>query len=607
MSSAGNKKPLDVLRQTVSRLPDKPGIYQFVDKTGTILYVGKAKNIRKRVGSYFTGNPDGKTYVMLRKSHDIKHMVVETESDALLLENNLIKKWQPRYNILLKDDKSFPWIIIRNERFPRVYSIRQLPDDGSECFGPYTSAVMVRTLLGLIRKLYPLRTCTLKLSRENVDNQKYKPCLEYHLGNCKAPCVGLQEETDYMNSIEHIRQILKGNIHTVRKQLEKWMKEKSAAYRFEEAALIKEKLEILTKFQSRSTIVSPKISHVDVFTIVEDNDAAYVNYLKVQHGAVVQTHNIEMRKKLEESREELLLTAITEIRTRFNSDAPEILVPFPPGMNAHGAVFRIPVRGDKMKLLGLSQRNARYYQMEREKVRTAAAQISPELRIMETIRRDLRLKELPIHMECFDNSNIQGKNPVAACVVFRNGFPSRKDYRHYNIKTVEGIDDVASMEEVVYRRYRRLLDENQTMPQLVIIDGGKGQLNAAVRSIENLGLKGKLSVIGIAKRLEEIYFPGDPVPVYIDKRSETLRIMQHIRNEAHRFGLGFHHQKRSGDFIHSELEEIDGIGKQTVKSLFSHFKSLSGIRNAGFDEWKKLIGHGKAGILRDYFESKRKN
>lgn len=596
-----NKATPEQLKEIAARLPEKPGIYQFVDRDGNILYIGKAKNLKKRVSSYFGRERNGKTKAMLGKCYDIRHIVVDTESDALLLENSLVKKYQPRYNIQLKDDKTFPWIVIKNERFPRVFSTRNVIHDGSEYFGPYTSAVMVRTLLFLVRKIYPLRTCHYNLSEENIERKKFRPCLEYHLGNCRAPCVKWQDEADYMESIGQIRLILKGNIGKVMSFLEERMKEKAAEYRYEEAAALKEKLDILGKFQSKSTVVSPKINQVEVFSLCEDEHYAYVNYLKVFHGAVINAHTVEVKKKLQESREEIILSVITELRQRTGSRTREILVPFHPGMEMDNARFHVPHRGDKKKLLDLSLRNAQYYRKERQEFRKQKLRKDPEKRVLETIKNDLKLRSLPVLMECFDNSNFQGAYPVAACVVFRNARPSRQEYRHYNIKTVQGINDVASIEEVVTRRYSRLLREKKELPQLVVIDGGKGQVNAAVNSLDKLGLRGKITVIGIAKRLEEIYFPGDTLPLYLDKRSETLRIIQHMRNEAHRFGIGFHRNKRSRPFTLSDLEQLKGIGKESVKKLYERFPTWEKMKNAGYEEWLKIVGPKRAEILKWYF------
>lgn len=587
-------------KEIVSSLPDNPGVYQFLDSSGKIIYVGKAKNLKKRVSSYFTGNQSGKTIVMLKKAASLSHIVVENESDALLLENNLIKKHQPRYNILLKDDKTFPWICIKNERFPRVFSTRNIIKDGSLYFGPYTSALMVKTLLELIRQLYKLRTCYHNLTETNIKSGKFKVCLEYHLGNCKAPCIGSQTETDYRESINQIRDILKGHIIAVTDHLKVKMKEYSSELRFEEAQLIKEKIEILNKFRSHSAVVSNKIKNIDVFGITQDGDKFYVNYLKVVEGAVIQSFTLELRMQVTEEKESLLGYAITEIRQRYSSDSPEILVPFRPDIELRGVRYTIPRMGEKLKLLELAGRNAIYHKLEQRK-RTAETRSEDRTgRNLDKVKRDLHLPSLPVHIECFDNSNIAGTTPVAACVVFRNGRPSKKEYRHFNIKTVTGPNDFSSMEEIVFRRYRRLLDEGQSTPQLVIIDGGKGQLSSAMKSIERLALKDQITVIGIAKRLEEIYFPGDSVPIYLDKNSYSLKLIQQLRDEAHRFGINFHRDKRSSEMLRSELDDIKGLGPKTKEKLLRKFQSVENIRMADRNELKELIGKSKSEILLKY-------
>jgi len=591
----------DYIKATLSSLPDKPGVYQFIDGSGSILYVGKAKNLKKRIASYFHKKTDGKTTVMVNKTMEIRHFVTETESDALLLENNLVKKHQPRYNILLKDDKTFPWICIRNERFPRVFLTRNVLHDGSEYFGPYTSVHTVRTLLELIRQLYPVRTCSYLLSQELIERKKYKVCLEYHLGNCKGPCEGFQDEMDYNQSILQIKQILKGNIQDVIHFIGQRMEQSAREYRFEEAELYKQKQEALKRFQSKSSIVNPAIKHVDVFSIVSGKKQAFVNFIKVVNGAIIQTHTIELRKMLNETDEELLLTAIIDLRERLGSQAGEALVPFALKYKLEGVNFRVPRIGDKKKLLDLSERNARYYQMEKTRQEEARTREEKASRILKIVQNDLNLNSLPVHIECFDNSNIQGKYPVSACVVFRGGKPLKKDYRQYNIKTVSGPDDYASMEEVVYRRYRRMIDEGQSLPQLIIIDGGKGQLNAALVSLEQLGIRTKVAVIGIAKRLEEIYLPGDKVPLYLDKKSVTLKLIQQIRDEAHRFGIRFHRLKRSNDFVRSELDKIQGIGPETIKKLYIAFKTVKEIADAGIDKLSSVIGPSKAIKVYGYF------
>ena len=596
-------KNAEYLRSLVSALPDQPGIYQYFDSTGKIIYVGKAKNLKKRVSSYFNKNQQNrKTELLVRNISEIKHMVVETEQDALLLENNLIKKYQPRYNIRLKDDKTYPWIVIKNERFPKVFQTRNVIRDGSTYFGPYTSILTVRFLLDLFRKLFKLRNCNLNLSDENIRQKKFKVCLEYHMGNCLGPCIGAIDHEIYIKNIEQIKEILKGNISGVIKYLKDLMRQFSSDLKFEEAAIIKEKLELLEKFQSKSTVVSNTISDVDVFTIDQDESFAYVNYLKIIRGAIIQTYTLEIKKVLDESAEELLEFAIVEIRQKIFSLSKEILIPFKLDVELDGIRFQIPKQGDKKKLLDLSERNAKYYRLEKQKHQIVSKSEKNEVRILETMQKDLQLKVQPVHIECFDNSNLQGTNPVSSCVVFRNTRPSKKDYRHFNVKTVEGPDDFASIEEVVFRRYKRLLDEEKSLPQLIVIDGGKGQLGAALNSLEKLGLRGKIAIIGIAKRLEEIYFPGDSVPLYLDKNSETLKIIQQLRDEAHRFGITFHRNKRSGDFIKSELESIPGIGEKTRTTLLTRFKSVENLKNQAYREVAAEIGDSKARLVFDFYK-----
>ncbi|MDR2039232.1 MAG: excinuclease ABC subunit UvrC [Bacteroidales bacterium] len=591
------------IQQTIANLPDKPGVYQFLNTEGKIIYIGKAKNLKKRVSSYFNKSHDNrKLNLMVSKINEIRTILVETESDALLLENNLIKKYQPRYNILLKDDKSFPWIVIRNEHFPRVYLMRNPIRDGSQYFGPYTSVVMVRTLLDLVKQLYSLRTCSLQLTKDQIEQGKFKICLEYHIGNCKGPCEGLQSEKDYNESIIQIKDILKGNISSVIQHLKTLMNEYAEKYRFEEAEQVKNKISLLEKYRSKSSIVSSGISNVDVFSYAEDIQSAYINYLRIVDGAIIQAHTIELTKRLDEDPKELLSFAITDMRERFMSQSKEVIVPFIPDVEIAGLTYTIPKIGDKKHLLELSQRNAKYYQLEKKKHIELTDPDRHVNRIMETVKRDLHLTELPTHIECFDNSNIQGTNPVAACVVFKNARPSKKDYRHFNIKTVEGPNDFASMEEVVFRRYRRMLDEDESLPQLIIIDGGKGQLGAAVNSLDQLGLMGKIAVIGIAKRLEEIYFPGDSAPLYLDKRSESLKLIQHMRDEAHRFGITFHRNKRSRAMISSELQNIEGIGEKTIQKLLQHFKSVHRMQYATLEELEEIVGKQKAVTLYQYFD-----
>ena len=595
-----SKPALEIQLQT---LPHKPGVYQYFDAEGTIIYVGKAKDLKKRVSSYFTKTHDnGKTRVLVKKIVSIKHIVVDTETDALLLENNLIKKYQPRYNVLLKDDKSYPWICIKNERFPRVFSTRRVLKDGSEYFGPYTSMKTVSTLLDLIKGLYHLRNCNYDLSKEKIENGKYAVCLEYHLGNCKGACEGYETEEAYNENIKAIKEILKGNFKDSLSQFKIQMKQCAQNMHFEDAQKIKEKIEVLENYQSKSTIVNPKISNVDVFTIMSDESFGYVNFLQLSYGSIIRSHTLEIKKKLDETDQELLELAITEIRQRFNSNSKEIYVPFEVDLGDEMRVT-IPKLGDKKHILELSLRNAKYYRMERFKQIKITDPDRHVNRIMAQMKSDLRLSVEPRHIECFDNSNIQGTNPVAACVVFKNGKPSKKDYRHFNIKTVEGPNDFASMEEVVYRRYKRLLDENQPLPQLIIIDGGKGQLSSALKILDRLQLRGKIAIIGIAKRLEELFYPNDPIPLYLDKKSETLKIIQQLRNEAHRFGIEHHRNRRSKNALNTELETIPGIGEKTVVELLKQFKSASRVAKAKLDELESVVGVSRAEKIYSYYHN----
>lgn len=594
----------EFIKSKVTSLPDGPGIYQYLDENGTIIYVGKAKNLKKRVSSYFVpkNQNSAKLRILVRRISDIRHMVVDTEQDALLLENNLIKQYQPRYNVLLKDDKTYPWICIKNEPFPRVFKTRNVLRDGSEYFGPYTSAYMVKTLIDLIRQLFKLRTCKYHLSAENIHQQRFKPCLEFHIGNCNAPCIGKQTSDNYLENISQIKHILKGNIKGVKQHLKKLMHEFSANLQFEDAELMRQRLDVISSFQSKSTVVSSTISNVDVFSIIDDEKDAFVNYLKVIDGAIIQTHNLEVKKRMDESKEELFSIAITEIKQRIHSNSKEIIVPFKPEFKLEGVKFVVPERGDKKHLLDLSERNAKYMRLEKLKQQSKLNSGQKKVRVLQTLKDDLRLEKLPVHIECFDNSNIQGTNPVAACVVFKEGKPAKKDYRHYNIKTVVGPDDYASMEEIVYRRYKRLLEEETPLPQLIVIDGGKGQLGSAVKALNKLELNHPPKIIGIAKRLEEIYFPGDSVPLYLDKTSEALKLIQHMRDEAHRFGITFHRQKRSIQFIKSDLENISGIGPKTIEVLLGKFGSVDKMKTASEEDISVLVGKSKAILLRNHFK-----
>ena len=582
------------LELQLKTLPDSPGVYQYYDKNEVVIYVGKAKNLKKRVTSYFTKNHENaKTRILVKQIVDIKHIVVDTETDALLLENNLIKKYKPKYNILLKDDKTYPWICIKKERFPRVFMTRRYIKDGSEYFGPYTNIKTVRVLLDLIKELYSIRTCSYDLSQQKINEGKYKVCLEYHLKNCKGGCEGLQTEIKYQEEIAAIRNIVKGNFKESLDKFNQMMLAFSENMEFEEAQKIKEKVSLLSNYQAKSTIINPSINNVDVFSIISDETHGYANFFKISNGAIIQSHTTEIKKKLDETDKQMLELFIVEIRHRFNSQTKEIYVPFQVDLGEELKVT-IPKLGDKKRIIELSERNAKYYRQEQFK---QIKIVDPERhvkRIMAQMKKDLRLSQEPRHIECFDNSNIQGTHPVAACVVFRDGKPSKKEYRHYNIKTVQGPDDFASMEEVVYRRYKRLLEEEASLPQLIIVDGGKGQLSSGLKALDDLGLRGKIAIIGIAKRLEEIYYPGDPIPLYLDKKSETLKITQYLRNEAHRFGITFHRNKRSKSAIQSELEQIPAIGAQTITNLLRKFKSARRVKEASFEALKTEIGNARA-------------
>ena len=591
------------LQLQIQTLPDGPGVYQYYDKEGKILYVGKAKNLKKRVASYFNKIHDtAKTNVLVKKIVTIKHIVVPTETDALLLENNLIKTLQPRYNVLLRDDKTYPWICIKKEPFSRIFPTRRMVKDGSEYFGPYTSFKTVNTILELIKELYPLRTCNYDLSKNNIETYKFKVCLEYHIGNCKGPCEGYESLENYQKQVDAIREILKGNFKESMKDFKKVMTDLASEMHFEEAQKIKEKIEILENYQSRSTIINPKITNIDVFSIVSDESAAFINFLQISHGSIIRSHTMEIKKKLDETDEELLELAIIELRERFQLLSREIIVPFEVDLGENIKIT-VPQLGDKKQILELSIRNAKFYRIEQLKQLQIVDPERHSNRIMAQMQKDLRLHEEPRHIECFDNSNIQGTNPVAACVVFKDGKPSKKDYRHFNIKTVVGPDDFASMEEVVFRRYKRMLDENQPLPQLIIIDGGKGQLSSALKSLDALGLRGKIAIIGIAKRLEELFYPGDSVPLYLDKKSETLKVIQQLRNEAHRFGITFHRDKRSKAALNSSIESIPGIGEKTMLSLIQHFKSVKRLKSATEKEISDVIGVSRAKKITDFYKT----
>jgi excinuclease ABC subunit C len=597
-----DKNKLDV-PTILSAIPESPGVYMYSDETDTIIYVGKAKNLKKRVSSYFNKTQDHpKTKVMVRKIRKINYLIVESEEDAFLLENNLIKEHKPRYNVMLKDDKTYPWLVIRDESFPRIYLTRKKFNDKSRYYGPYTSVINVRHLLRLLFSLYPIRICKHDLTKENINKEKFHLCLQYHIKKCLAPCVGLQSEEDYNKNISSIEEILKGNSKEISKLLYQEMLNLASEMKFEEAEILKEKYNILENYSSKSIIVSPSLHNVDVFSFDENNQSVYINYLHIANGAIIRGYTIEYKKRLNEPKENVLALGIIELRTRFGSEAKEIIVPFLPDMELNEVTFLVPKRGEKKKLLELSQKNVRQYKIDQLK---QVENLNPEqrsIRILKTLQDDLHLKELPMHIECFDNSNIQGTNPVSACVVFKKAKPSKKDYRHFNIKTVVGPDDFQSMYETVSRRYRRLSDGDLPFPQLIVIDGGKGQLHAAVDALKDLGIYGRIAIIGIAKRLEEIYFPNDSIPLYLDKNSESLKLIQQLRDEAHRFGISFHRNKRSKQQILSELDTIKGIGPVIKEKLLKKYKSVKRIREIPRAEIVELIGKSKAEILFKEFD-----
>ena len=579
----------------LKNIPHKAGIYQYYDKNQTLLYVGKAKNLKKRVSSYFTKTQNhSRTKALVGKVQNIKYVIVATEMDALLLENNLIKKHQPKYNVMLKDGKTYPWICIKNEPFPRIFQTRTIVKDGSEYFGPYASVRLVKTILEFLHKLYPLRNCSLNLNPQNIKNEKFKVCLEYHMKNCLGPCIGEQNNKDYLLGIDHIRRIITGDVKSVIRHFKKEMQKFSKNLEYEKAQSVKEKIVLLNTFQAKSTIVNPKIHDVDVFTIVSDADVAFVNFLKIKSGAIIQAHTLALNKKLNETKEELLQLAIVELRQKFNSTSKNIYCSFYLKNLWQDLNITVPKIGDKKKLIDLSLRNAKYMLLNRQKRKINSLERQDNKRVLEQLQKDLRLKGRPKHIECFDNSNMQGTNAVSACVVFKNAKPSKKDYRHFNIKTVDGPNDFSSMEEVVYRRYGRLLKEDKKLPDLIVIDGGKGQLSSAVKSLNKLNLRGRIAIIGIAKRLEEIYFPNDSLPLYLNKRSESLKLIQQLRDEAHRFGISHHRTKRRKDFLGTSLDKIQGIGPKTVTLLITHFGSVKKIKTAKKEELAQLIGKSKA-------------
>lgn len=591
------------LKDTVKNIPHNPGVYKYFDKDDVIIYIGKAKNLKKRVSSYFTKqkHESGKTARLVRQIIKIEYTLVETEIDALLLENSLIKEYQPKYNVMLKDDKTYPYICIKDEAYPRVFAIRNIPKDKSEYCGPYTNVYMMNMVLELIRKLYPTRNCNYNLTQDNIEAGKFKICLEYQIGNCKGPCEGHQSEEDYDKNIEQIRHVLKGNLSEVKTFFKDSMHDAANKMKFEEAQKFKEKLESLENYQSRSTVVNPKLNNIDVFTIVSDEKRAFVNYLKLANGIIIQTLNMEYKKSMDEKDEDLILLAIAEIRNEYHSKSKEVFLQFPVEIEDADFKIEIPKIGDKKKLMDLSMKNALYFKKEKL---AQYEKLNPEIRVdrlMQQMKKDLRLTEEPLHIECFDNSNFQGTNPVSACVVFKNGKPSKKEYRNFNIKTVVGPDDYASMAEAVKRRYIRLMKENQPLPQLLVVDGGKGQLSATVKAMKEIDVYGKMAVIGIAKRLEELFFPGDPIPLYIDKKSETLKVIQRMRDEAHRFGIMHHRKRRMNSTLQSELTQIDGIGEKTTELLLTKYKSVKKIGLANKTELKALLGESKGEIVYNYF------
>ncbi len=592
----------EYLRKKVIELPDNPGVYQYFDSSGVIIYIGKAKNLKKRVLSYLNkSNQSSKTHLLVNKIADLRYIVVNSEQDALLLENNLIKKYKPKYNILLKDDKSYPWICIKKEPFPRVFITRRYIRDGSEYFGPYTSGKFAHVLINLIKSLFKLRTCNLALNEKAIQAGKFKVCLEYHIGNCKAPCVGRIGQLEYDEYIVQIRNILKGNLSSVIEAMTAKMIFYANSLKFEEANLMKEALQAVKNYQAKSTIVRTTISDTDVFSYTEDEKYAYINYLRILHGAVVQVHTVELEKKIEEEKESLLAFAVYEIRQMMDSHSKEIIVPFYPDIQLEGIDYVVPQRGDKKQLLELSERNASYFRLDRERQRSTKTKENNTFNLLKTIKLELKLPELPHRIECFDNSNIQGTNPVASCVVFLDGKPAKREYRKFHVKTVIGADDFASMEEIIYRRYRRVLDEGLELTNLIVIDGGKGQLHSAVNSLKKLGLYGKVSILGLAKQMEEIYFPEDQQPYLLAKNSVALKTLMHIRDEAHRFGITFHRRLREKNQINSVISQIKGIGNNTEISLLQEFKSVENIMKQSIPELAKIIGTKRAELVYNYF------
>ena len=596
------------LKNKIKTIPKNPGIYQFFDLNDNIIYIGKAKNLRRRVSSYFKSNAGNKkTEILSKNIRNIKYLVVDTEADALLLENSLIKKYQPKYNIQLKDDKTYPWICIKNEAFPRVFKTRNVVKDGSKYFGPYPNIKTVDTLLSLFQELYPLRSCNLDLSKKNLKRTHYKVCLEYHIGNCMGGCENFETEKQYRSYVSDIESILKGNIKPVVETLTKRMFDHAKALKFEEAKRIKDNIVSLKKYQSKSTIVSPKIDSVDVITIHNKKNCAYVNYLVIKNGSIIHGYTFEVKKKLDEDSSRIIEFVLPQLRSRFNSQSNEILISEDLAINFEGLKLITPMRGEKKALVDLSIRNTKFYALDKKRqLKNLTKEKSSDVFLRE-LKNDLKLSMVPFHIECFDNSNLQGSNPVAACVVFKNGRPSKKDYRHFNIKTVVGPDDFLSMEEVVYRRYKRMIENRDSLPQLIIVDGGKGQLKSSLTALKRLNIDQELKVISIAKRLEEIFFPGDSLPLYLDKRSKSLKLIQHIRNEAHRFGISHHRNKRSKNFIKSEIDQIKGIGNKTKESLFIQLKTIDKIKSANLETLSSLIGVSKGKIIYNYFKKEKSN
>jgi excinuclease ABC subunit C len=589
----------DKLAAILSSIPETPGCYMYLDDTETIIYVGKAKNLKKRVSSYFNKTiEDPKTRVMVRKINTIRYLVVESEEEAFLLENNLIKKHKPRYNIMLKDDKTYPWLVVRDEPFPRIYLTRKKLNDKSHYFGPYTQVVNIKYLLRLLTTIYPIRNCSYDLSTDKIEKKKFRLCLQYHIKRCLGPCVGYQSEDDYNKNIRSIEEILKGNVRSVSKQIYKEMMNLSENLQFEAAEQLKERYQILENYSAKSTVVNPDLNNIDVFSYDETDNSAFINYLHISSGSVVQGYTIEYKVQLDEPKEQILGMGIIELRARFGNEAKEIIVPFIPDIEINAVEFIVPQRGDKKKLLELSEKNVKQYKIDRLKQAETLNPAQRQTRILKTLQNDLHLKELPVHIECFDNSNIQGTNPVSACVVFKMAKPAKKDYRHFNIKTVIGPDDFQSMYETVFRRYQRLTEESQPLPQLIVVDGGKGQLHAATDALKDLSLYGQISIVGIAKRLEEIYFPEDSIPLYIDKNSESLKLIQQLRDEAHRFGITFHRNKRSKQQVASELDAIKGIGTIMKEKLLKKYKSVKRLKEIPEAEIAELIGEKKAALVK---------